>query len=203
MREAAQLDTGTSDSATIALYGAAIEILISTAIRVKNLTNLKIRENLIMPNDPRGQAIVWVPGEDVKNGNTIEVRLSQSGTKLMRRYLEDFRPNISEAPSGWLFPNRAGQRRNIVGFSAAISDVIYRQTGLEMHSHLFRHFALKMLERERPGSAEIGRRLLGHCNIQTTLNSYAENRGDAAHQQFENVIDTNRAHLRLDLGPRS
>lgn len=202
MRRATQSDAGTSEAATIALYAAGIEILLFTAMRIRNLAGLKLGENLILPFDTRANISIVVPGEDVKNGRPIDVLLPTAPSSLVRTYLEKFRPRLSKNPSTCVFPNSVGNGRNTTGFGAKISDVIYTETGLKMHPHLFRHFSLMLLEQARPGSAEIGRRFLGHYNIQTTLNSYAENDAHAAHKMFEDVIEANRANLRLDLGDR-
>jgi site-specific recombinase XerD len=85
--------------------------------------------------------------------------LPVSTSKMIMSYLEDFRPKISATASDWLFPNSRGERRNVVGFSHQISVLIDRHADLEMHVHLFRHFALKLLEEDDPNSVELGRRL--------------------------------------------
>lgn len=194
MRLASQLDTGSPHAARLAMVAAAIEILLFAPIRRKNLVEMQIGENLIMP--PEGEqshATVAFAAEEVKNENPIDILLPAASTSLVRRYIKEFRPSLSCGPSPLLFPNKGGEMRNKGGFSVAVTDTILEHTGLEMHVHLFRHFSMKILEKHRPGSAEIGRRLLGHYSIQTTLAAYSENRTADAHRLYEELIESRRA----------
>jgi len=193
LRLAREQDTGTPIAANFAVYAAAIEILISSAIRIKNLTGLKLGQNVILPRDRKaGRIVLWIPEEDVKNGSSIEMNFSNQTSQVITAYVDEFRPKVSDVQSNWLFPSPRGQQRNINSFSLQISKVIKRHTGLVMHAHLFRHLALKLLEKDNPASAEIGRRFLAHANIRTTLNSYSEGSTAGAAEHYENLLERKR-----------
>jgi integrase len=195
-RLARQQDIGSTAALNYAMYAVAIEILIVAPMRIKNLVNLDLEKNVILPRDDRhGRVVLTVEGEDVKNGMPLEFELPESSSAMIIAYLREFRPRISSNPSKWLFPNVRGERRNTVGFGAQISTIIARHTGIEMNPHLFRHFAVKLIEQSRPGSAELARRLLAHTSIATTINSYSENKTAIAHKHYEELIQAKRDEL--------
>ena len=47
------------------------------------------------------------------------------------------------------------------------------ETGLVMNPHLFRHLGAHLFLERHPGSYEEVRRVLGHKNIDTTIENYA------------------------------
>ena len=56
--------------------------------------------------------------------------------------------------------------------SGQIAKGVYRETGVRMTVHQFRHAAGAIILTRRPGEYELVRRLLGHRNVQTTIKSY-------------------------------
>lgn len=195
LRLARKQDSGTSASANYALYGLAIEILLVAPIRIKNLVHLEIGRHIILPSNRGGRVILSIPSDEVKNRMDLEFRLPKSSSAMLQVYLKEFRPKITSKTSNWLFPNPCGEHRNVVGFGAQISHVIARHTGIEMHPHLFRHFAVKLIEAQNPGSADLERRLLGHHSIATTIRAYSENRAATAHQHYEDLLERKRGKL--------
>ena len=57
--------------------------------------------------------------------------------------------------------------------SERIKKLIYRETGLSVTPHQFRHLAAKLLLQARPGEFELARQVLGHRHVSTTVNFYA------------------------------
>jgi integrase len=95
-----------------------------------------------------------------------------------------------------LFP---GQRRGVKGktsFSGQISDRIYEGTGVRMTVHQFRHAAGALLLWRRPGEYELVRQLLGHRNVQTTINAYIGLENIRASEIFSKIV---MEHLADDL----
>ena len=196
LRLARQQDTGTTASINFVIYALAIEILTVAPMRIKNLVSLDLEQNVIVPKDERyGRVVLSVAAEDVKNSMALEFEMPKGSSSMILSYLRDSRPRITSTSSKWLFPNPSGRRRNTVGFGKQLSTVIARHTGIEMHPHLFRHFAVKLIEAQNPGSAELERRLLGHHNIATTIRSYSENKTASAHKHYEDLIETKRNQL--------
>jgi integrase len=196
LRLARQQDTGGEASLSYATYALAIEILTVHPMRINNLVGLELERNVRLPKDLRyGRVLLWIDGEDVKNGVAIDRELPPSTSAMIQDYVKVFRSRITDTPSKWLFPNPSGERRNTVGFGAQISTVIKRHTGLDVNPHLFRGLAVKLIEKEDPNAMETARRLLGHRHIETTIRSYSEGKTSEAHKQYEGLIENKRAEL--------
>ena len=88
-----------------------------------------------------------------------------------------------------LFPNRSGGgARQSTNLGQNLTDEIYRQSGLRMNPHLFRHFAAYLYLRERPGDFETVRRMLRHKKLETTMTFYAELSNKWAHGHYDDVV---------------
>ena len=100
--------------------------------------------------------------------------MSKSVATLIDRYIREFRVHHRHADSVWLFPARdtADRPRARAGLASAISQAILRHVGIEMHVHLFRAYAAKVLLNECPGAVDDLRQLLGHKGLETTLAYY-------------------------------
>ena len=73
-------------------------------------------------------------------------------------------------------------------FSAQITDRVEDATGLRLTVHQFRHAAAAIYLRHHPGAYEVVKRLLGHRNIQTTINFYVGLETTQANQEFGKII---------------
>lgn len=177
-------------SALEAMHAAALVILLSCPMRAKNLASLDLDRHVkARRNGTHTNYTLRVDGIEVKNGEPIEVELNARSSKTLHRYITQFRPIISEARGTALFPRKSdGKPRAPNNFSAEIKDVIYRETGLEVHTHLFRHIAAKLYLMERPGDFETVRRLLKHKKLQTTMDFYAELSNQWAHDHYDEVV---------------
>jgi integrase len=80
--------------------------------------------------------------------------------------------------------------------SCQITERIYKATGLRMTTHQFRHAAGAIVLRRRPGEYELVRRLLGHRNVQTTINAYIGLENIQASEIFSKIV---MEHLDVDL----
>jgi integrase len=197
MRQAQRYDAGGKRELTAIIYAVAIELLIVAPVRIKNLTTLDVGRHVV--HSRRGAHSVVhlvIAGDEVKNGVPVEVALPKASTELLNLFLQTYRPRISSLPSPWLFPNAAGGQRNIISFGRQISAVISRHTGLKMHPHLFRHFSVKLILDARPEGMETARLLLGHKSLRTTLRAYSEAKTQAAHKQYESLIEAKREEAR-------
>jgi integrase len=173
----------------------AIEILTVTALRINNVAELELGSTIIMPSDPkRGKAYISLPAHQVKNNVDLEFVLPKRTVALIQEYVKDFRHRLSEKPSAWLFPNTDGAKRNTQGFSRRIGEKLAEHAGLEMHAHLFRHSAIKIMQSEYPDAYESWRRLLGHKRLETTLDRYAETQDDLARQRYSDLIESKRSN---------
>ena len=69
-----------------------------------------------------------------------------------------------------------------------MTNFLKKETGLEMHLHLFRHLAAKLYLDVNPQGIELVSQLLGHSSTRTTLKAYAELKTDPAFHNLERAI---------------
>ena len=77
-------------------------------------------------------------------------------------------------------------------FRALISAFVLRETGINMHVHLFRHLAVNLHLDANPEDVETARRILGHKSLRTTLRAYADMKTAAAFKRYDEMISTLR-----------
>lgn len=84
------------DSALAAMHAAALTILLSCPMRVKNLANLDLDKHLIpVRSGTHTYYSIRIEGIEVKNGEPIEVKLNARSSKILHRYIMQFRPQVS------------------------------------------------------------------------------------------------------------
>ena len=71
-----------------------IAILCATALRRKNIASLRVHRHLRRHQD---RFYLSIPGEEMKNGQTIEGELPQSLTPYLDHYLAHHRPRLLRA----------------------------------------------------------------------------------------------------------
>ena len=122
-------------------------------------------------------------------GGGLEYPLEEYITQLIDEYVYDFRPTLLRGRNeDWLFPGQAGRAKNKTSLSGQITERIYQATGLRMTVHQFRHAAGAIILKKRPGEYELVRRLLGHKNVQTTINCYIGLENIQASEIFSKLI---------------
>ncbi|WP_170417255.1 site-specific integrase [Ruegeria arenilitoris] len=178
------------DSALAAMHAAALAILLSCPMRIKNLADLDLDKHLIPARSgTHTYYSIRIEGIEVKNGEPIEVKLNARSSKLVHRYIMQFRSQVSQANGRALFPRSSdGKSRAPSNFGSELTQRVYRETGLKVHPHLFRHIAAKLYLKERPGDFETVRRLLKHKRLQTTMDFYASLSNQWAHDHYDEVV---------------
>jgi integrase len=87
----------------------------------------------------------------------------------------------------WLFPGRDDKAKHVATLRSQVTRAVRQGTGIELHPHLFRHIAGKLLLDEHPGDQGTVQRLLGHKSIRTTaVYTGAETR--AAIRRYDEVV---------------
>lgn len=161
-------------AAVNASLAVAIRILTVAPIRVGNLARIRIGENLVRPDGPRGPYWLVFPDYTVKNRVPLEFELDAQTTELIDRYLAEFRAALFRGSTGaWLFPGDLGNHKDPKTLSDQITGRVVEKTGVRLTGHQFRHAAAAILLKHRPGEYELVRRLLGHRSIATTMTFYA------------------------------
>ena len=87
-----------------------------------------------------------------------------------------------------MFPGRDGGAKGKICLSGQITQRIFKATGLRMTVHQFRHAAGALILQPRPGEYELVRRLLGHRNVQTTINAYVGLENIQASEIFSKIV---------------
>jgi site-specific recombinase XerD len=190
MREArADLPHAPIKSALAAQIAVAVAILSFAPVRLTNLVSIKIDENLIKPGGPHSSFWLIFPHHDVKNRVGLEFMFDETVTQLIDEYICDFRPHLLRGSnSNCLFPGMTGRPKTASMFSGQVTDRIEQATGLRITAHQFRHAAAAIYLRHHPGAYEVVKRLLGHRNIQTTINFYCGLETTQANQEFGKII---------------
>jgi integrase len=176
-------------AAVTAQLAVAIAILAMAPLRLANLLAIKLGTNLIKPGGQDSNYWLIFPDYDVKNRVRLEYPLQQYVTRIIDEYVHDFRPSLLRCVnSAWLFPGQSGGAKANTLLSGQITQRIHHATGLRMTAHQFRHAAGALILQDRPGEYELVRQLLGHRNVQTTINAYIGLENIHASEIFSKIV---------------
>jgi integrase len=176
-------------AAVTAQLAVAIAILTVAPVRLANLTSIQLGPNLIKPGGVNSSYWLTFPDYDVKNRVKLEFPLEPYLTRVIDEYVYDFRPTLLRGRNeDWLFPGQRSGAKDKISFSGQITKRIYQATGLQMTVHQFRHAAGALILQHRPGEYELVRRLLGHRNIETTINAYIGLENVQASEIFSRIV---------------
>ena len=172
--------------AMIVEVALAVELLLMTALRIKNLAELHLDRNIESSRATRNRVChLIVESCQVKNGQHLEFELDVETTALLRTFVEKYRPLLVPTSSRWLFGRRdANEPMSTTVLSQRISKAIRQRTGLEVNPHLFRSLGGKLYLDRHPGGYEVVRRMLGHTNMSTTLQAYTGLESTSAAKHF-------------------
>jgi integrase len=182
-------------AAVTAQLAVAIAILSVAPVRLANLTGIRLGTNLIKPDGPGSDYWLMFPDYDVKNRVRLEYPLHNISS-FIDEYVHDHRPVLLRGRNEeWLFPGEVEGAKHPLCLSKQICKRIYKETGVRMTVHQFRHAAGAIILKHRPGEYELVRLLLGHRNVQTTINCYVGLDSIRASEIFGEIV---MQHLRKD-----
>src|SRR5882672_4807159 len=183
-------------AAVTAQLAVAIAILSFAPVRLDNLVSIELGKNLIKPGGPDTPFWLIFPHYDVKNRVNLEFAFDEGLTRLIDEYVHEFRPTLVRGSSAaWLFPGVAGEPKTANMFSTQITERIQKATGVRMTVHQFRHACAAIYLKHHPSEYETVKRLLGHRNIQTTINFYCGLETTQANATFGKII---REHIKFE-----
>jgi integrase len=183
-------------AAVTAQLAVAIAILSFAPVRLANLVSIELGKNLIKPGSPDSPFWLIFPHYDVKNRVDLNFEFDEALTTLIDEYIHEFRPTLVRGSNAaWLFPGVAGKPKTANMFSTQITERIQKATGVRMTVHQFRHACAAIYLKHHPGDYETVKRLLGHRNIQTTINFYCGLETTQANEAFGKII---REHIKFD-----
>jgi integrase/molybdopterin biosynthesis enzyme MoaB len=151
----------------------AIDILLACPLRMKNLASLSFRDHLHWPNGRGKPAMLIIEGIETKNGSPIEFELPTQLADRLFSFRNEIAPTITGKRPDTLFVGVTGMPRKQGAVTSAIRKAVYKELGVRVTPHQFRHFAAKVILDANPGAHELVRQLLVHKNLKTTTNYYA------------------------------
>jgi integrase len=176
-------------AAVTAQIATAIATLTFAPIRLGNLIQIKLDENLIKPGGLDDPYWLVFPHYDVKNRVRLQFKLVPELCEIIDEYIRDYRSILLRgANAQWLFPGETGGVKTSRTLSLQITDRIAKACGLRITAHQFRHAAAAIYLKHHPGEYETVRQLLGHRNIQTTMNFYVGLNSIQANELFSEII---------------
>jgi len=150
----------------------AIQILLVAPMRLANLAALNLEENVVRVGGIEPTYHLVIPPEEVKNEEPLEYPLPKVMNEMLGTYLAVFRPRLCRNASPWLFPGEFDGHKTKGTLSGQIIDRITKEIGIRVTPHQFRHLAAAFILEKDPANYEFVRRVLGHKNLQTTINFY-------------------------------
>jgi integrase len=151
----------------------AIDILLTCPMRMKNLASLSFGDHLRWPNGRGKPAILTIKGGETKNGLPIESEIPTELADRLWTYRTEIAPAVIGKHPNVLFVTTTGRPRTQGAVTASIEKAAYKNAGIRLTPHQFRHFAAKVVLDANPGAHELVRQLLVHKNMKTTTNYYA------------------------------
>jgi integrase len=175
----------------------AVAILLSVPMRARNLARLAFGGNLPLRD---GTWWVEIPGDEVKNGQAIEMPLAARTGRLLEIYREQVLPVLAPATSRWVFPGQDGGHKAEVTQAPQIKLLMTRELGCPLSPHQFRHLVGYLYLLHHPSGHEVVRIMLGHRSIDTTIRFYAGMEGLAAARQYDAMLQELRDEPMADRG---
>jgi integrase len=166
----------------------AVAVLLSAPMRLANLCALEIGRTLRRTGTGRRAGwTVSIPGDEVKNGERIELPLPERTGQLIDLYRRRVLPVLAPGGTTFLSPGQSGHKAE-VSLGSQIPAFLARELGVRLSVHQFRHLVGYIFLQACPDGHETVRRLLGHRDIQTTLMFYAGMEVDAAARRYETIL---------------
>ena len=161
----------------------AVEILLVAPMRLGNLCRLELGCHLQeLRHGRRSRWLIAIPGDEVKNGEPIELPLPERSVRLLEAYRARILPLLGQPGGHFLFPGRDGAKAEVT-LASQITQLLQRELGVRLSPHQFRHLLGYIYLLRHPHGHEVVRRMLGHRDIRTTtkvLRWHGDGRGRSA-----------------------
>jgi integrase len=167
----------------------AIAILPFAPLRIANLSGLAFGVSIFVPEREDQPTLIELPGSEMKNGQPYSIELPAHLTKMLRRYQGQLLKPLLGRKSAYVFDTGHGPSKWSSSLSGLIQRTIRRHLGIQMTAHQFRHLMAELIIAQDTSAAsfEMARQLLGHRNLSTTMNFYAQ----------QNTLRAGRRHAKM------
>lgn len=194
----ALLPAAPRDATSLAMRAVAVQLLLTTQVRLRNLIEMKVGAHL-QSHDParRRYQRLDIAAQDTKNSNAILRPLSPATRTMLDLWVRHFRPTLATDADGYLFPGHGAPHICRQGMRDAVKGIVELVTGTVLTPHDFRGLAAKIHLHFNPGDYGTVMHLMGHAELPTTMKSYTADETERAAEDFDRTI------LRLGRGELS
>jgi site-specific recombinase XerD len=195
----------TTADATQMMAAVAIEILLATMVRLKNVTKADLKKNFWPAKPvPDGTWSYKVVAKDVKNHKDLHFKFAKTTTGLIQFYLAKCRPLLLKKPTDCLFIAVNGDPKSRSTMAELVTRTVRQRCNLDVNVHLFRHIGAMLYLEQHPGNLEVVSKMLGHSTPRTTEKFYARLKATKAIELFSHAVlggrDAMIAKLKLGKG---
>lgn len=179
----------TVEDATEMMAAVAIEILLATMVRRKNLADLDLSKHF-WPAAPTkdGKWHILIDQDEVKNKQPLRFRLQTQTIALLQFYMKKCWPLLKVKPTSMLFLRTDGTPKGRGMVADLVKRTIRRRLDLDVNVHLFRHIGTMVYLNAHPGDFGVPKVMLGHKWQTTTEKFYARLRATKAIDHFTTVV---------------
>ena len=179
----------TVDDAVEMAVAVAIEILLSTLMRRKNLVNLDLAQHF-WPQQPtpQGKWVIHLDATEVKNAKALDFRLRPTTIALIQYYIRHCRPLLITQPTSRLFLRTDGTPMLGQDMYHLVTKQVRDRLGLDVHLHLFRQIGAMLFLDQHPGKIGVVKVMLGHKTEKTTEKFYARLKATKAIEFFTEAV---------------
>ena len=182
-------------SARLVRCAAFLSLLLDTGARQGNIVALRLGSQLHL--DARGGGAVTIAGELVKNGQEIRSPLRRETVRVIRIYLETYRPiHGGGSDSGWLFPREDGSHWSTTAAGQTLKELTARHVGADVNPHLIRALLGELILEEQPGALGLVKDVLGHRSVTTSEQFYLRQDRTRARRLHQAVLDRRQGNGR-------
>ena len=174
----------------------ATAILGAIPLRLKNLANLQFGKQLTRPSGLDGPLHLILESAEVKNGRALHFDVPTEVARLIDEYATYYRARLAPGASQYLFIHQGGKRKPEGALRDGITKAVLKHVGIHATPHQYRHAAAELYLRAHPGEYSTVQQLLGHRNLQTTLNFYARDQARVAGRLFDDTLAAYRRRTR-------
>ena len=179
----------TTKDATEMMAAVAIELLLATMVRRKNLADLELSKHF-WPASPTkdGKWHILIDQVEVKNKQALRFPLQKQTIALLEFYSKKCRPLLMGKSTDTLFLRADGSAKGRNMVADLVKRTIRRRLDLDVNVHLFRHIGTMIYLNAHPGDFSVPKVMLGHKWQTTTEKFYAWLCATKAIDHFTTVV---------------
>ena len=156
-------------------WAVALMILTFCPLRITALCQLRIDRHLVWTRpDMKGELRLEFARRELKGDAPEVLPLPPECARLVRIYIDRFRPLLKPGRSVFLFPGNSenkGKQRGVL--SGQLQTLIFKRTGFDVNPHLYRHIVHLVVLTRFPGAYAMISRVLTHRSLATARKNYA------------------------------